>query len=287
MKTGRPQISKRKITNSVQRFATIALAASSLWIASLEAVYGQNADTQRKVNAAIGNWKSVTPEILRDPANVDLLQALRSIAKDPRQTAARVPLIKLGDEDVIRSCLEELRSERRSSAMNQLGMAGNPKIIPLLASVLYREESPKKTRLSEDLWTLPISMAAASVVKATILNSSEFSNELKEWAKHLPAVSPGLRDGVRVWWKVNQAAIERGDYQAVVPVENTPGTPPVQSAPSTSVSAVTPAASPSPETLLAQAPAPAPEQRSPVWLWVGGGILVLIVIAALALRRRA
>lgn len=42
-------------------------------------------------NAAFGNWKAITPEVLLQPENADLLNELRILAKDPRQTQARVP----------------------------------------------------------------------------------------------------------------------------------------------------------------------------------------------------
>jgi hypothetical protein len=186
---------------------------------------GMSRETMTKLDAALGNWKSITPETLLNPDNADLLQELRRLSKDPRQTAARVPLIKLGDEEVIRSCMEGLRTERpgaRNRAVRQLGFSGNPEVIPMLINDLNKHESPAMIRFGDTQIMMPLSMAAASTIKAIILESSVFPQNVKEWAKGLPEVSAGLREEVSAWWETNKAATERGDYQSVVPVKGKP-----------------------------------------------------------------
>ncbi|MDQ3620913.1 MAG: hypothetical protein M3463_00255 [Verrucomicrobiota bacterium] len=249
-------------------------------------------ETKVKLDAAIGNWKAITPELLQDPANSDLLQELRVLARNPLQTAARVPLIKLGDEEVINSCLEEYRvttPNSRGSAMTQLGLAGNPKVIPLLAADLNIEESPQRI-FFEDHGMLPLSMASAAIIKAIVLNSAVFSDEVKAWAGRLPRATPGLRDGVRVWWAINKAALERGDYQAVVPVAEPPAASviPKATTPSPTISAMAPQVTPTASTSPVSATipnVPGSPSRGPV-LVVMAGILAVVMITALVWKLR-
>lgn len=258
-------------------------------------------ETKLKLNEAIGQWKSITPEFLLKRENTDLLQELRILAKDTRQTAARVPLLKLGDKEVIGSGLEALRAENsRNSAVNQFGLSGNHKIIPLLVDDLNKEESPQLIR-TEDLARLPVSLAAASAIKGIIQESPVFSAAVKDWAKGLPRVSPGLRDGVRGWWNINKHAIEKEDYSSVIPgpaVEQVPPgrvipetsepeTPDAASSEAPQVSPVIPTTPPSPSlpvSIIAESSAGV-DQKKPLWLWILG-VPTLIAIAWVALRRR-
>jgi hypothetical protein len=190
------------------------LLVLSLLLATTDMRAG-NAELQAKLKGALANFQAVTPEILQDPKNADLLQELRLMAKD-EQSAARVPLIKLGDDDVIRSCVERLHSDRKSLAMNQLIMAGNPKVIPLLVGDLNKEESADLIRQGDDQFIRPMSMTAAVIIKRIILKSPVFTSDLKAWAKPLPEFSVGVRSGIRAWWEANKAALLREDYAAVV-----------------------------------------------------------------------
>lgn len=202
--------------NKPRTIAALFLTLSFFWSPRQDAIAG-NPQTEAKLRGALGNFQALTPETLRDPANADLLEELRSLATNTDLTAARVPLIKLGDETVIRSCLKMLDSEERNSAIAQLVMAANPKVIALLESDLNREENPEKIRVSHDVWRSPVSMNAALIVKRIVLKSPAFSAEVKEWARALPSFSAGLRVGIRAWWETNKAALLREDYGAVVP----------------------------------------------------------------------
>ncbi len=249
-------------------------------------------ETNAKLDAALRDWRVVSPAILQEPENAELLMELRSLAKDPRQQVARVPLLKLGDADVIQSCLKEYRTEHpnsRRSAMSQLRAASNPDIIPLLASDLSRNESTTMI-FFEDNGMLPLSLAAATIIKATVLESPVFSREVKEWARQLPAMSDGLRDGMRVWWEVNKDAIMRKDYEAVVAALAVHGagqqSAPSVSAPATPAPIVTPLPSASPGLAAMPATSVAPVPKTAVWPWVGG-IFVLAVTAFLVWRPHA
>lgn len=203
--------------NKSQILAFFCVVLSSHLLLSKTAM-ARSAETEAKLKGALANFQAIEPEVLLDTKNVDLLQELKKLATNADYPAARVPLIKLGDETVIRSCLERLHSKHRKSAMAQLGMAGNPHVISLLASDFNREESANMIRVGYDLWILPVSMDAALITKRIILKSPVFTREVKEWAKGLPEVSPGLRSSIRTWWETNKAAITREDYQAVVPL---------------------------------------------------------------------
>jgi len=175
----------------------------------------RNPETDAKLKGALANFQAVTPEMLRDTANADLLVELRSLAAESDATPAHVLLMKLGDESAIQSCVNRLHSDRKKMAMNQLMLAGNPKIISFLSGEFNMEERGEGTFVGDQL-KFPVSMNAAWVVKTIIVNSPAFSVEVREWAKALPELSPALRAAVRAWWETNKAALLREDYTAVV-----------------------------------------------------------------------
>jgi hypothetical protein len=199
----------------LQIFAVFLVAVLSPWCSAKNAM-ARTPETETKLKGALANFQAVTPEMLQDPQNADLLQELRMMATDSDQTAARVPLIKLGDETVIESCLQRLYSERQKTAMNQLILACNPRVISLLARDFNREETAQSTLAGGDQLKFPVSMNAALIVKRTILKSPVFTREVKAWAKGLPEFSPDLRSGIRTWWELNKAALLRENYAAVV-----------------------------------------------------------------------
>ena len=247
-------------------------------------------ETNAKLNEALRNWRSVSAQSLIQPENADLLDALREMAQTTGRTDARVPLLKLGDSSVIQDCLAELRAEpphQRDLAVRQLGFAGNPKIIALLEPNLSREESAE-ILWTEDIGFLPVSMAAAAAIKAIVLQSSDFSMEVKVWAQSLPVMSPGLRDGVRAWWRTNKAAIERGDFRAVVPGEIVPRKARKQSNPVATQALKEPMVTPQPAVSQTLVPVDSParlQHKRSMWPWLVG-IGVLGVILLLVLRRR-
>lgn len=169
-------------------------------------------------NNTVANWRSVTKEALQRPENSDVVRQLKESAQDRRQTSARALLIRLGDEDTIQDCLNELKvnkSGHRNPAVKQLSEGGNADIIPRLETILDKEESPEIV-FSGDTGILPVSMASASIIKAIILENPAFPNDVKVWAQNLPKVSVGLRDGIRTWYHLNKSLLVAKDYKSVV-----------------------------------------------------------------------
>jgi hypothetical protein len=177
------------------------------------------------LNAALANWKTLTPEYLLLPENATLLDGLRQRAKDTSRSDVRVPLLRMDDADTVRSALEELRSEywsRRRRATSQLTIAANPKVIAMLADDLMKDANPKD-ELVDDINVPSTSVVAARIVRATVLSSQEFSANAKAWANRLPPDPVGLTEGVRVWWQQHREALEKMDFRSVLP-DAVPGT---------------------------------------------------------------
>lgn len=171
---------------------------------------------QTRLKVILDNVESVTPEVLQRAENADLLQELRSMATDKNQIAARALLIRLGDEALIQSSLNQLRSNNPRGPLRELRLAANPIVIPLLATDFNRDESPDLITKTYDVVEMPLSMNAAWIVKETIIKSPVFSQAVKEWARGLPTYMPGLRTGIRAWWTLNQTALVQQNYAAVV-----------------------------------------------------------------------
>jgi len=168
-----------------------------------------------KLRAAFGNVQAMTPKVLRDPANADLIAELRTIATRSNETLATVLIMRYGDDAAIQDCVNRLHSERRKLARRQLIMAGSPKAIAFLAAEFNREENAEGFFVGDQL-RFGVSMNAASVVRDIIMENAVFSADVKTWASALPPYSPGVRQGIRAWWARNQASLLAEDYAAVV-----------------------------------------------------------------------
>lgn len=173
-----------------------------------------------RMNAALANWKTLTPEYLLLPENATLLDGLRQRAKDTSRNDVRVPLLRMDDADTIQSVFIEFHSKnmsRRRQAISQLTFAANPKVLPKLVDDLMKDASPKVEIIDGDVNAPSTSVVAAKLIRTTVLNSSEFSANAKAWAQTLPPDPVGLTEGVRVWWQQNREALEKGDFRSVLP----------------------------------------------------------------------
>ncbi|MCE9609950.1 MAG: hypothetical protein K8R23_07045 [Chthoniobacter sp.] len=175
-----------------------------------------------RLNDAVANWKTLTPEYLRLPENATLLVELRQRAKNTSRNDVRVPLLRMDDADTVQSVFKELHSEywsRRRSATSQLTFAANPKLLPMLVDDLMKDANPKVELIDGDINSPSTSVVAAKIIRAAVLNSPVFSADVKAWAQALPSSNPAvLTEGVRVWWKLNREALEKGDYHSVLPI---------------------------------------------------------------------
>ncbi len=179
----------------------------------------QTANSSLKVTRALQNWRSITPQDLSQPDNADLLADLRKLAIAKHQTSAVVPLIKLGDPEIINLCIDDFDMDQpshRNKASKQLAVAANPQVIPLLIARLQKDESSKTVYLGEES-ILPVSVAAASIIKDILATSPVFAPEVKHWVTQLPVTSAELRQNIRKWWLINKLAMEAKNYATVVP----------------------------------------------------------------------
>jgi hypothetical protein len=177
-------------------------------------VQARTPETQAKLEAAFEDVQAMTPGVLRDPSNADVIAELRTVALQANDSLATVLLIRYGDDAVIQACVHRLRSGKRGP-MRQLELAGNPRAIMFLAAEFNREEGAEGFFVGDQL-KFPVSMTAAGIVRHLIMNSPSFSPAVKHWARGLPPLLPGLRNEIRAWWVINQAALLSENYAAVV-----------------------------------------------------------------------
>lgn len=187
----------------------------------VQVMRAQDPEASTKLNAALQNWRSLTPEVLRQPENAGLVGELRNAAISKKDSVAIVLMIELDDIGVISKCLQDLRSNDfrgRNHAMRQLGAAANPLVISMLANGLQQEESEKEI-LEDDVGMPRLSMAATYIIYTTIMNSSAFKPEVKSWLKAIDPGTVDVRETMRAWWKYNKAALTCKDYGSVVPLK--------------------------------------------------------------------
>jgi hypothetical protein len=181
---------------------------------------------RERADALMRNWRTVTVDIIKDPANAEALQRLRVEAKAPHRDDARVPLLRIGDPEVITQCMTEFRTKKsgRRDAARQLKLSANPAVIALVADDLFRDESTEAEWITPEFRERPVSVYAGDIICEIIRSSSEFSGATKQWAVSLSKQPYQRREAVRYemrrWWTENRDSLQAKRYHEVKPPTN-------------------------------------------------------------------
>lgn len=294
----------------VHLVATIAVMATILPV-------DEDTDTVRKLmrnkrNAADfslvndGNRESVV-EVLRAIADREVTQIGHSSMS---ARSAEVLLLGLGDIPTIERQIEVYQEYKGRDAWQHIPQnfewSKQPLIIPYLAEDLFLPGSVMVgvgfSPSGEVL--IPNRSTYSGLISLRIIEaSSEFSDEMKEWARQtirfLFKDRNAFREQMRTWWKQNEEHFKQQDYAAVQPLQPEPaGTPAATPAPTPAPS---PTAEPSPSATPGSAatafperspvPTPAPkietqQNRSLLWAVAGLALLTLGAAAAWFVRRQ-
>ena len=242
-------------------------------------------ETQEKLNAILSDKNAYSDESLALPENAELMAELRKLAKDARFSAARIPLIRMGDKEIIDSTISLLHTERpkrRWSIAYQLGQSGNPELICQLMEDLKRNESAEED-LSGEMGVTPLSTVAGCTIVAIVQENSLFTPQVKTWAHRLSSGNEEKRSAVRTWCEINKDALLRKDYAACVPV---PGTQSEIKRPDKPVVTPKPELPPSKREPKERPPALSEaEGKKPIWPWLAG-ISTLAVLGVILWSRR-
>jgi hypothetical protein len=207
----------RKPSNNMHILRTLLFAVICMPLALCEA-NGGSSDREAAVAHLLENFRTVTPETLRDPKNADLIECLRQRAKTDDVSRARVLLLRLGDEATLKTTIDQLHADRPNLAARALIKSGNPKIISLLAEDFDRIEDRAFITKGDGPLHYTVGMRAASIARQIILDSPAFTPQVKEWAKALPELSLQMQISIRQWWHANKAALLQEQYQTASPL---------------------------------------------------------------------
>ena len=172
---------------------------------------------------AIDNPRLVTREMLKDPKNAQVLAELKERALKTHQSDSVLPLLKLGDPDVMQdSVFLYQKRDLRYHTDEAFENANNPNIISLIGENLNKQESVSNYTLHGDILLNPISVQTSWIIKKIILSCPDFSTEMHNWAKALPDGDDALRQVMRVWWNRNKTLLEAKQYGQVKPPKEIP-----------------------------------------------------------------
>lgn len=206
----------------------VLIVACVLRVASANTANEPNASSEKarhirqKAEGLMRDWKTVPVAVLRDPANADAVQQLRTEARAPHRSDARVPLLRSGDPEIIAQCVTEFRTKKsgRRNAAEQLKLSGNPAIIALVADELFRAESTEAEWITPELRERPVSVHACDIIRGIVSSSAAFNQPAKLWGASLSTKSSdreAVRAEMRQWWRENEDRIKTGHYSQVRP----------------------------------------------------------------------
>jgi hypothetical protein len=161
---------------------------------------------------------------LKDPKNSKVVAELRKQAADSSRSDARIPLLALGDPEILDLCLREYRSEdtfNRGQAARQLSRSNNPAVIPLVAADLFRNESTTTIFVPPEFRLKPVSVYAGAIICSVLAANESFSRDTRDWAASLSRQTNETRDLVREdlrrWWSENKKYFTDARYSEVRP----------------------------------------------------------------------
>lgn len=131
---------------------------------------------------------------------------------------AKYLLIELGDTDAITKEIHSYHGDDMRKAMLLLRKSKQPLLIPLLARDLALIEPTTDKLLKSEFLIPPRSVSSGEIIRSVIINSSEFTSEVKTWALQLNTDNrEGFRTVMRQWWKENKKYFDVKNYAAVRP----------------------------------------------------------------------
>lgn len=182
-----------------------------------------------RLDSVLKHPDTVTPQLINDSGNSDLVVALKHKAQNPRETAARVALLNAEDPETTQRCVNDLNKEAsydRGYAAQALSLSRRPQIIVLLAGYLKTSESAtvKRIQAGEEVDRItPISVLAARIIRQIVLRSSAFSQSVTTWAAQLsmdkdhPQDWETSRAAIRKWFEQNESLLSSNRYGDVQP----------------------------------------------------------------------
>lgn len=278
-------------------------------------VYGKlKHDPEGRLSVPRGsNLKIVTPDI-RDEVIMYLRRGAegadaitgRTNYLGPDRTSAML-LIRLGDEQQMKKAMDRYRQEAENSGhtlnpepgiAQEMTGTGQPLMIPLFAPDFFRNDGDH-IRLYSDgdmtFWESPLSISSIFSTLSVIQKSSEFSNELRGWARaideefarRLYKMPPHLgifKSIMQQWWRENEKHFAAKDYAAVkpgAPVAETlkPAESPAEATPKAAAEVPVPPAPASPPTVVQKSP-------SNARYYIVAVILSVLALAAIVFVRK-
>jgi hypothetical protein len=216
----------------------------------------------------------------------------------PDAGSADIILLRLNDKSTIERMISAYRASYGSRGSfwlaEHLELAAQAAVIPYLAEDFFLDDGDKSTIVREGvggLRVIPRSAFSGLTTLRIAAASEQFGMETRAWAKQRQTTSiyplQDFRTEMRRWWRENETAFRKGEYQAVRPWEPeappagrvSPSTPPP--APSVLVPAPTVPAEPAANapTRVAQSSAAMARHETRHWGWViGAGVLVVIAL---------
>lgn len=206
----------------------------------------------------------------------------------PSETGAEVVLLRLNDAPTITRLLDEYKTRYGSRKSfwqaEHLEWAGQAAVIPYLAEDYFLEDGERSNFLRDGdggVRVIPRSVFSGITTLRIAVESRQLSEETRAWAKQklLEGYYPfdKFREDMRLWWKQNEAAFKKGEYQSVKPLQPSLQPPPPNTPPSTPFPS-TPSASMAPPPVtpsLTATPAPsksgphtAGDRRGRPWPWL-------------------
>ena len=234
-------------------------------------------------------------------------KAIRSMATHEWATtdksSIKMRLVDCYDEEATHEAVEAYLNDPFHNS--GIFTSGNPRVVELLAPVMFREEAWTET--TGDTPGEPLSYETAMLSLRLLGQSPAFNADVTAWARRNIVVSTLLRrDAMRDWWRENERFFKAKDYKAVRPgrdiaLTNSPegrqalidrgfmkpdGTPAATAPPAaTPAPPTTPQAASLPPTPTPDL-VPPPTNFNPIPIAAALSVLLLVTFGVLYLKRR-
>ena len=174
------------------------------------------------------NGRTVDLSVINAENQAAVFALLRGIAIQKRKmfgttvaddVAAKMILLRLADPETMQRTVDAFMRKNDMFAYNDLTWSEQAAIIPYIADGFYLEDEVNaKLHIVGGIRVVPQAWRATYVAGEILINSQQFSQDVRTWAKTDRTKSIQVRRAaLRTWWKQNEGFFKAFNYKAVRP----------------------------------------------------------------------
>lgn len=177
-------------------------------------------------------------------------------------------------------------TEGKSIVVRSIANSGSPFLVERLAPCLYKEDQSYVRGRGELGPDFGESCSTALLIGKLLMESPEFSDDVKKWAKRNLSAHGTLTIAIgRQFWELNQETLKAQQFDKVIAPQGSPSLPPLSPQASSSIPVTAPVL-PSNQPPQLAVESSAPQTTSPTKYWWSVGIFFALIGVVIFIKKK-